>query len=263
MCWSQTATICFAILDIITLCTILYRRKPLWLVSFSCVGYFTGMEIFQFFQWTFGDVGTCSLQNRIFTYIAFVLVFSQMGFFATIGGYAQGWKDWTPEIIIYFSSVIVFTIQLIYHSEGILIPSIPLTRNTTEYLTWDRNAGNITCTVQGPYGHMIWYFATELIHPDFRPNFLIYLIPLFVVFLRYRWNLIAIPIAWGLSLIISIIALRGTIAELASFWCMLSVICSVFVWLEYSYDVFRYYYPKKEKRSKIKTTSILQNVEIE
>lgn len=167
MCWSITATVCFALLDIITLFVIFYRRRELWQITFACVGYFTIMEIFQFFQWNFGYVGTCNATNQVYSILAFILVISQPEFFSLIGGYAYGWRKWMPQIIVNALVVVLFTSLLIYHSLGIT----PIHPEYGDFLGYDTNVANITCTLVGPQHHMVWKWAILQMHPDFQLNF--------------------------------------------------------------------------------------------
>lgn len=148
MCWSTTATAVFAGLFFVTILFTIWRRRYNWMTTTILLVYFMGMEIYQFTQWKWGNVGglshaigyvgTCNSTNRIITYFSFILVHAQPALFSGIGMVAYGKYPWMRMTIFHLIVVALNSGLLIYYS---LTPSVPTSWNYTMGVL-DSNLGN-------------------------------------------------------------------------------------------------------------------------
>ncbi len=142
---------------------------------------------------------------------------------------------------MFFVVIIVNTTTLIYRSVN-----LDTTTALYGYSMINLNQTNIaneTCTLVGTYGHLEWHWAGG--SPDFQLNFQHYLLLCLICFVAYGREMWSIPFAWAITLLISKIILWESNTELASFWCMLSVISVAFIVLATMYDV--YTQPRRRK----------------
>jgi hypothetical protein len=219
MCWSTTATAIFASIYFVGIVILILLRQRNWIPYSVMLTYFMSMELYQFSQWSWGDVGFCtSSTNRTLTYFSFVLVMAQPTLFSFIGLITYGFFPWLGFFLLNSIGVGVGTGYLVYNSQQ------PITTATylVNYFMADQNLYNVTCTVVGPNGHLLWYWASG--HHDYQMNFWYYIIGCLFCFVAYSRDLWVVPFSWFLTLAISLATLWNSKAELASYWCMLSVI---------------------------------------
>ena len=181
------------------------------------------MELLQLLQWIYGDVGsistlgTCTDHNRIFTYVSFAYIFVQPLAFSCIGWIHYGSKGTVfPRLTIFLAVCFV----------GFVINFIVWNKTSTNlhynYQLVDSTIGNTTCTFVGDNGHLRWMYYGG--HPDYHSNNLMYLVLSILVFTFYEKDLFVIPFSWGLTLLITITFFDYSLAEIPSFWCLMSAL---------------------------------------
>ncbi len=225
MCWSVPYTIIFSILYICFGCYFLMTKPTCWksYIAFSAF-YFT-MEIFQLSQWLYGDViddhnthgnVSCSLTNEIYTYVAYILIWLQPILFCYIGlRDSIKYKNFFEKYMWFVSGV--FCIAMLTLIMG------SLKGDPGAYIIKDSIYGTHTCTSIGPTHHLGWQFKPIII--DYQPNHFAYLALCILSFMFYdRKELKCIVYGWFLALILTIKILKPSNTELASSWCLLSII---------------------------------------
>jgi hypothetical protein len=227
MCWSAKVSFIFSVVYACTILWVLYRRNGKWKAHIAFLAIFMIMELFQGLQWLYGDVSsvfpdttTCTLNNRYFTYFAYFLIIVQPLWFAIIGGYDNQWEGGWKRLILV--NLAVFLFNMIYQ--------IVITEKGTFYgylLNQDNIYSFVTCTFIGPNGHLAWVFAggSNTIFYTWQ----MYLVLSCIAFIQYKGDIIGMPVAWVVTLIISLVVTPFTYVEIASYWCFLSVISCVFI----------------------------------
>ncbi len=227
MCWSARVSFIFSAVYACTILLVLFRKRGKWKANIAFMSLFMIMELFQGVQWTYGDVGShfpdtssCTLNNRYFTYFAYFLVIIQPLLFAVIGAIDYQWDHgWKGLVLV---NLVVFLFNMIYQ--------IIITENGVFYgylLNRDNIYSFVTCTFIGPNGHLAWIFnggSNSIFY-----NWQMYLVLSCISFLRFKWDLIGMPIAWVVTLVVSLVTTSFTFVEIASYWCFLSVVSCVFV----------------------------------
>jgi hypothetical protein len=199
------------------------------------------MELFQMFQWVFGDVNdyvgnstSCSITNRTFTYIAFILIWFQPILFNIIGYMA--YQDFA-FINMGGTGILVFIyglFSLFYSTEKNVDFGYPADMSSI---------GRVTCTYIGLHNHLAWMFKG--IDFDFQVNYILYSTLCWLAFKFYAKDLWGIPLSWFLTLLTTILTFNVSAFELPSFWCMLSVEAN-FIIILYHYIFVRRFEKNEE-----------------
>jgi hypothetical protein len=186
------------------------------------------MEVFQTAQWLFGNVydhsilgiNQCDLMNRNFTVIAHILIWLQPILFSYIGYRTSDNKKFFGYYVLLNFFVFIYSILLLY---------LGFEKNTY-YSINDSIFGLSTCTNKGVTGHLVWKFKPANI--DYFPNYLTYVILCILSFLMYdKKGIRIIGVGWIVSLVLTKIILQPSILEMASSWCLLSIIANVLIFV--------------------------------
>lgn len=186
------------------------------------------MEAFQTVQWLFGDVRENTLQgvnqysiiNRHFTIFAHLLIWSQPLLFSYIGYRTAANKKFFFCMIFINYAVLIISLVNLYGGFY----------RDDYYQINDSVFGLTTCTNVGDTGHLVWKFKPKSI--DYFPNYLMYLVLCLLSFFMYdRSETLIIFYGWSTSLIITKLVLQPVLLELASSWCLLSVIANIMIFI--------------------------------
>lgn len=218
MCWSILASSVFAFLYLVAI-VIFYIEKSKFYkcyVTFSI--FYMIMEIFQTLQWFLGDVSPteinqCSFTNRFFTYVAYILIWSQPLLYSYIGYLSNQNISIFKKLNYLNVLVLFFAVTLLFQNNDNLI-----------LVSHDSNLSNVTCTSIGETDHLVWRF--KMSNVDMQPNNFTYLILCIFSFLLYERELSYIGYGWTLSFIFTTLALKPTNLEIPSTWCLMSVIAN-------------------------------------
>lgn len=226
MCWNLQVSLTFALLYFLTIILYIVKRPKYWRGYSLFSGFYLVMELFQAAQWLYGDVETtyseygpksCSLINKNFTYVAYVLIWLQPFLYSIIGLIELKKKV--------FKKLMLF--NLIIFLYGIIDLIILRKIYNIKYMIKDSNFGPDTCTDVGPTHHLTWRFSPSNI--DLQLNNLTYLILCGVNFLFYKNELKNIRNGWLFALILTKIILFPTNAEMPSSWCLMSVFANLLI----------------------------------
>jgi len=121
---------------------------------------------------------------------------------------------------------------LLLLSIGILILSVFLllmgNNRQSYYIVNDSIFGNSTCTNIGQTGHLVWRYKPSNI--DYYPNYLVYVILCLLSFLMYdHRETQIIGIGWGLSLVATKVVFGPKLLEVASSWCLMSIVANILI----------------------------------
>ena len=192
------------------------------------------MEVFQTVQWLAGDVYdnnltgivSCTSTNTSFTIIAHTLIWLQPILFSYIGYRTS--KHKTPLVCLFWISWMVLFYSLYSLYVGLYQRDYYQINNSI--------LGASTCTNSGPTGHLVWRFKPSII--EYFPNYLMYLVMCSLAFLLYdRHQTRIIGIGWVLALVITKIALKPALIEMASSWCLLSIIGNIIIVIDINYPL--------------------------
>jgi len=226
MCWNYAVSLSFSILYLLTNSYYIIN-KPLYWQEYLLFGFFYFcMEVFQTMQWLFGNVYNdsllgiehCDLINQNFTIIAHILIWLQPILFSYIGYRTSNNKNFFKYYLPLTGFVFIFSLILLMMG-----------------FSWDHyysinNSifGLSTCTNKGATGHLVWRFKPSSI--DYFPNYFTYLILCILSFLMYdKEEMRLIGFGWIVSLISTKIILRPHLLEIASSWCLLSIIANIII----------------------------------
>lgn len=232
MCWNYQVSLLFTIIYLTFDAYIFYQRPRFWKEYLVFGLFYTGMELFQTMQWLYGDVydediyqkygvPTCNITNFHYTMIAHMLIWSQPIMFAVIGirtiDYVYGYQAVKKMLLI---SVFLF----IYSTYSLYQKSF----EQSEDMIKNSVLGYSTCTNRGETGHLVWRFRPQNI--DYFVNYLMYLILCFCCFVCYdKIETVIIGVGWMVSLLVTQLVLRPTSIEIASSWCLLSVVANIII----------------------------------
>lgn len=188
------------------------------------------MELFQTTQWLFGDVSnkynttgpdSCSQMNKYFTYVAFVLIWLQPFLFSLIGYIEMNQRNIFWKFMILNILVFTYSFFNLYYATEI--------NEKVTYAIQDNMIATSTCTDTGPNHHLSWRFKT--INVDLQPNNFAYLMLCMTTFLFYSDKLLNIPLGWVTSLLFTKLIFNVSNTEIASSWCLLSVIANLIIFV--------------------------------
>jgi hypothetical protein len=226
MCWTFEVSLGFSCLYILMNSYYLYKKPTYWKQYLLFSTFYLVMELFQTFQWLYGDVQTntlvgissCSTINTNFTLFANLLIWLQPIMFSVIG-YQTNYRDKHYfELLILISTMVLFlSMILLYYGS-----------DSSYYIINNSIFGNSTCTNVGDTGHLVWRFKPSNI--DYYPNYLVYVILCLLSFFMYDTKEIQIiGIGWGLSLVLTKLLLGPKLLEVASSWCLMSVFANALI----------------------------------
>jgi hypothetical protein len=176
------------------------------------------MEIFQAFQWLWGDLDqstvstSCSLQNKLFTTFAYFLIWWQPYLFVQIGEAIGLRLSYARNVGLATLTIALFFLFLGFFE----VPTYNLPKS---------NFANDTCTLVGPYGHLGWYFSVKSV--IYGPTFFVYFVLIINTLVFYpRILQLTVGLGWLLTLFLSI-AIVGVDVDLPAFWCLLSAFVDI------------------------------------
>ena len=212
MCWSIGISLLAAGVHALTHEVARNYRPPGYRSDMRFVRFFLIMELFQAAQWQFGDVGTCSEVNRLFTLFAYLLIWVQPLLFVAIGEQSQ-----LHAVKVRLEYARLISIITAWYAVTLLLVG---NFYTPTYLLPGSSFGEKTCTTVGPYGHLAWQFSPLSI--VYGPTHFVYYILISTIFYFYparlQWT---IGLGWWISLFFSLYWV-GPGIELPAFWCLLS-----------------------------------------
>lgn len=233
MCWNYEVSLGFSLVYLVINLYYLLRRPPYWFEYFMFGMFYFIMEAYQTLQWLYGEVelhvsqfgsSSCTPTNTNFTLVAHILIWLQPILFAYIGyrTTTSANKKFATNLLLVSWIVLFYSLVLLQGEDytGIFDPQY--------YQISDSIFGRSTCTSKGATGHLVWRYKPTTI--DYFPNYLMYLIMCVLAFSTYdRSETRIIAAGWVASLIITKIYLAPTILEVASSWCLLSVVANVMI----------------------------------
>ena len=226
MCWSYEVSLTFVYLFIFTNICYIYARPKYWIEYLMFGTFYLVMEVFQTIQWMYGDiynntlqgVNHCSIINQKYTIIAHILIWLQPLLFSIIG-----YRTATNKIFFKYLNYInlfVLIFSMVNLCSGFYKDNYYQINNSIFGLS--------TCTDTGITGHLVWRFKPSSI--EYFPHYLMYFIMCTLSFLMYdRRQTQIIGIGWLSTLIITKLVLWPDRLELASSWCLLSIVANVII----------------------------------
>jgi hypothetical protein len=228
MCWNYQVSLIFSGLFLAINSYYWYARPSYWKEYLMFGMFYFVMEAFQTVQWLYGDVrentlqgvNQCSIINRHFTIFSHILIWLQPLLFSYIGYRTAANKKFFLYMI--FINYAVLIISLVNLHGGFY---------RDDYYQIDNSIfGLTTCTNVGDTGHLVWRFKPKSI--DYFPNYLMYLVMCLLSFIMYdRSETLIIFYGWSISLIITKLVLQPVLLELASSWCLLSIIANIMIFI--------------------------------
>ena len=231
MCWSYEVSLGFSCLYVLVNSYYVYKRPPYWEYLLLFGSFYLVMELFQTFQWLYGDVQSntligvdnCSTINTNFTLFANMLIWLQPVMFSFIG-YRTNSRDKH-----FFELLLLISLSVLFLSVFLLYGDTP-----TYYVINDSIFGNSTCTNVGGTGHLVWRFKPSNI--DYYPNYLVYVILCLLSFCMYdRSETSIIGIGWILSLLVTKLILAPKLIEVASSWCLMSIVAHLLIFVKINF----------------------------
>ena len=225
MCESFWASIFFGVSHLFTAYQVYRKKKYGYHAYLLFLEFYAIMEFFQASQWVFGDLMPssefghldCSVRNRIFTVIAYALIWIQPVLYSTITEVFYGGFRYITNS----HSRILSRVTFIWAMTCLLLGFF----TTPSYRVPNSNYGLSTCTEIGPYGHLAWRFAQNTI--KYSPNEFVYVSLVALSFFEYPRNFNWIlGLGWAISMFISILMV-GTGPDLPAYWCLLSVFVDI------------------------------------
>jgi len=241
MCWNYEVSLGFSVLYLVINTYYLFRKPPYWREYLMFGMFYFIMEAFQTAQWLYGNVyipadqtntlanhGTymCDKTNMQFTVFAHILIWLQPILFSYIGYRTSNEinKRFLKYLLITDFVVFLYSLLMLY-----------IGFYKYDYYSIDDSIfGLSTCTNQGRTGHLVWRFKPASI--DYFPNYLMYLVMCMLAFFLYdKSQTKIIGYGWLASLVITKLVLRPSLLEIASSWCLLSIIANImiFVYLQF------------------------------
>lgn len=231
MCWNLSVSLSFSVLYVASIAFYYLKKPRYWNLYVLFCSFYLIMELFQSSQWLFGDVvpsyevfgpKSCSLRNKSFTHVAYMLIWLQPLLFSIIG-YLQNRDNIFKKIIVF--NLIVFCLSLIgiaglYHKQ--------------KYIIENSNFSSNTCTDVGLSNHLSWRFSVGNI--DYAFNNMTYLILCIFPFLFYKEELKNIWKGWVATLLLTKLILNPYDTEVPSTWCLVSIFANIIVMLGANYN---------------------------
>ncbi|AGC02317.1 hypothetical protein H012_gp133 [Acanthamoeba polyphaga moumouvirus] len=229
MCWNYEVSLFFSGLYVLTNSYYIFTKPRFWREYLLFGTFYFIMEAFQTMQWLYGNVvdydsrgvNHCDLINRNYTVFGFILIWLQPLIFSYIGkrtSYNESNKKYFNKLCIFNFLLFIYACVLLYLGFG----------SKNYYIIEDSIFGSSTCTNVGQTGHLAWRFKPKYL--DVFPNHITYVILCMMSFLMYEPNDVRI-IGWGwfLSLVVTKFLLYPTMIEIASSWCLLSIIANMLI----------------------------------
>lgn len=232
MCWNLSISLSFSVLYFTCILFYYFKKPRYWNIYILFCSFYLIMELFQSSQWLFGDVVTnyeiygpsnCSLTNKSFTYVAYILIWLQPLLFSIIG-YLQNREKIFKKIIIFYALIFCYSLVSIFVRSYY----------TQKYIIENSNFASSTCTEVGPTDHLSWRFSVENI--DLALNNMTYLILCIFPFLFYKEELKNIWKGWVATLLLTKIILNPYDTEVPSTWCLISIFGNIIVMLGANYN---------------------------
>ncbi|AKI80022.1 hypothetical protein QJ850_gp677 [Acanthamoeba polyphaga mimivirus] len=227
MCWNYQVSLIFSVIYIVTNSYYVIKRPLYWKQYLLFGSFYLTMEVFQTLQWLFGNVysdsmygqSVCNSINVNYTIVAFILIWLQPILFSVIGYQTTTTNKW------FFSVLTVLNCFVFFYGLKLLYGGF----EKPDYYTISNSMfGSSTCTNEGETGHLVWRFKPKTL--DVFPNHLTYVILCIISFVMYENNATrVIGLGWLLSLIITKLLLAPTLVEIASSWCLLSIIANLLI----------------------------------
>jgi hypothetical protein len=227
MCWNYQVSLIFSGLYLVTNSYYWFVRPRFWKEYLMFGMFYFIMEVFQTVQWLYGDVhenmlqgvSQCSSLNQKFTIFSHILIWLQPILFSYIGyRTTSNNKNYFFKLTNINLCILIISLVNLYY--GLFCDDYYQINNSIFGLS--------TCTNIGYTGHLVWRFKPDLI--DYFPNYLMYLVMCILSFIMYdRPQILIIGIGWAISLAITILYFQPTTLEIASSWCLLSIIANVII----------------------------------
>jgi hypothetical protein len=250
MCWNYEVSLAFSGLFLL-INSYYYVKKPKYWEEYLLFGmFYFCMEAFQTLQWLYGNVypaneksggdfvqsigspyginlgqgsfqgiAICDITNYNFTIVAHLLIWLQPVLFSYIGCRTSDNKRFFNRFFYLTCAVLIFSLVLLLAGY-----------DHRDYYTIENSIfGLSTCTNKGVTGHLVWRFKPASI--DYFPNYLTYLVLCITSFVMYdKKEIQIIGVGWLVSLVLTKFILNPTLLEVASSWCLLSIIgnCIIF-----------------------------------
>lgn len=238
MCWDYQVSLGFSILYLIINSYYLFKKPRYWKEYLMFGMFYFTMEVFQTMQWLHGNVymlsefrnqnitiqgiKLCDTINSRYTVFAHILIWLQPILFSYIGyrTTSESNKKYSKYLLLVGIVVLIHSLVLLYFGS---------TKNNY-YNIDDSIFGLSTCTNQGNTGHLVWKFKPASI--DYFPNYFTYLVMCILAFLLYdKLEVKIIGYGWLVSCILTKLILRPTLIEVASSWCLLSIIANLMIYI--------------------------------
>ncbi len=226
MCWNYEVSLTFSVLYLIINSYYLIAKPKYWREYFLFGMFYFTMELFQTMQWIFGGVeknnlygvDQCNSMNTNYTIVAHILIWLQPILFSYIGYRTNENKTFFYRYTIMNIVIFLFSLVLL-DTSGI---------NKNNYIIENSIYGLSTCTNEGRTGHLVWRFKPKII--EYFPNYLMYITSCVLSFIMYEKSKIrVIGTGWLLSFIVTYIILRPSLIEMASSWCLLSIVANAYI----------------------------------
>jgi hypothetical protein len=219
MCWDNRVSLLFSAIFLIINLTYVVIKPHYWKEYFLFGTFYFIMEMFQTLQWLYGDVGTCTQMNAYFTFMAYLLIWLQPLLFSYIGLRTSRHRRFFVFMTIVNMCVLTTAVYSMYSARcvevGYDIPNSIFSQRT--------------CTTIGKTGHLVWKYKVGTV--DYAPNYLLYLLLCILSFLMYdRIGTQVVGIGWFICLIITKLVLSPQLLEMASSWCLMSIIANAVIY---------------------------------
>ncbi|XWV25493.1 hypothetical protein QJ856_gp0265 [Tupanvirus deep ocean] len=229
MCWNYEVSLGFSVVFLVINSYYVFAKPRYWKEYLMFGMFYFVMEAYQTLQWLYGNVYTesalqgisnCDITNQNFTIFGHVLIWLQPVLFSYIG-----YRTSTERKFFRYYNYVTIVVLLL----SLVSISVGFYKN--DYYQINNSIfGLSTCTNKGATGHLVWRFKPASI--EYFPNYLTYVIMCVMSFLMYdRSETRIIGAGWLVSLVITKIVLRPTMLEIASSWCLLSVIANVMIFV--------------------------------
>ena len=226
MCWSATVSLIFS--GIYFFCNVYYifRKPPYWreYLIFGC--FYTVMELYQCFQWLYGNVygrtvfgvSNCDRVNMSFTLVGHILIWLQPLLFSYIGYRTARNKKFFKIANMLNIIVLLYSLSSLYRGFY----------KNDYYTIQDSVYGNSTCTDTGLTGHLLWRFKP--VNIELFPNYFTYLTLCILSFCMYeQWDTRIIGVGWLAALSATKFLLQPHVTEMASSWCLFSIVANLII----------------------------------
>jgi len=256
MCWSYEVSLKFSALFLVMNSYYIWKKPIYWREYLLFGMFYFMMEAFQTLQWLYGQVPKydlnqsngifeCSTTNTNYTMFAHLLIWSQPLLFSYIGYRTSRNYKSIAKIMCIICGVVLFYSWFMLEA-GLF--------KNNYFLVNDSSFGVSTCTNVGRTGHLVWKFKP--LNIDYFPNYLTYIILCLISFSLYETpGIQIIAIGWITSMLITLIWMQPSITEMASSWCLLSIVGNlmIFAHLHLNFPRFSFSFSPRAARPKLET----------